>query len=106
MSRGFGGTAFEPMEETRDRELTLGPAALIALALGLCAMCAVCFVWGYSVGHRRAIEGKVPQAAPANSPSAAQLLGGPAKPAPTQGNVAPQTGAVPAAGGQNSAAAA
>lgn len=106
MHRGFGGTAFETMEETRDRELTLGPAALIALALGLCALCAVCFVGGYSVGHRRAIEGNVPQAALANSPSAAQLLGGQSKPAPTQGSVAPQPGPVPAASGQNSAAAA
>jgi DedD protein len=85
MSRGFGGTAFEPMEEARDRELTLGPAALIALALALCALCVVCFVWGYSVGHRGSAETASTMSS-AGAPSAAQVLSGQAKPAANQGN--------------------
>jgi cell division septation protein DedD len=72
------------MEEARDKELTLGPAALIAMALGLCALCAVCFLWGYSVGHR-APAGTAPPAA-ASGPSAAQLLAGQSKPAANQAN--------------------
>jgi DedD protein len=87
MSRGFGGTAIEPMEEARDRELTLGPAALIAMALGLCGLCVMCFLWGYSIGHRGSAEaGSTP--APAGGPTAAQILSGQAKPAANQGNQA------------------
>ena len=85
MSRGFGGTAFEPMEEARDKELTLGPAALIAIALGLCALGAGCFVWGYSVGHRAPVA-TAPSPATASGPSAAQLLAGQSKPAANQGS--------------------
>jgi DedD protein len=85
MSKGFGGTAFEPMEEARDRELTLGPAALIAMALGLCAVCAMCFLWGYSVGHRNSAE-TVASTAPAGGSYAAQIPSGQAKPAANQGN--------------------
>ncbi len=85
MSRGFGGTAFEPMEEARDRELTLGPAALIAMALVLCAVCAMCFLWGYSVGHRGSAESGS-TLAQASGPSATQILSGQAKPTANQSN--------------------
>lgn len=88
MSRGFGGTAFEPTEESRDRELTLGPAALIGLALALFAVCAVCFFWGYSTGHRNSADGVAPSAA-ASAPSVAQLLSGQSKPAPNQATLQP-----------------
>ncbi len=73
------------MEEARDRELTLGPAALIAMALGLCALCVVCFVWGYSVGHRGSTEAGSTAPA-AGGPSVAQILSGQAKPAANQSN--------------------
>lgn len=89
MPRGFGGTAFEPMEEqARDRELTLGLAALIGLAAALCALCAVFFVWGYVIGHRHTPEAVAPAAEPAG-PSAAQLLSQ-SKPAPNQAATQPQ----------------
>ncbi len=52
MQRGFGGTAFEPVQERRDRELTLGPTMLAALVCGLIALCGLCFVLGYGVGRR------------------------------------------------------
>jgi cell division septation protein DedD len=71
------------MEEARDKELTLGPAALIAMALGLVALCVVCFVWGYSVGHRAPVETAASPAAP-TGPSAAQLLANQPKPAANQ----------------------
>ena len=83
MPSRFGGTAFEPMEEqARDKELTLGPAALIAMALGLIGLCALCFVWGYSIGHRAPVETAASSAEP-TGPSAAQLLAQ-AKPAANQ----------------------
>ncbi len=57
MQRGFGGTVFEPVQhpvqnQEPDRELTLGPATLGLLALGLVALCVLCFVFGYAMGHR------------------------------------------------------
>ena len=63
MQRGLGGTAFEPLEERRDKELTLGPVLLTALVTGLLALCGICFFAGYAVGHR---------GAPALNPSALQ----------------------------------
>ena len=56
MQRGFGGTVFEPVQqpERRDRELTLGPVTLTVLGFGLFALCGLCFVFGYAVGHRNA----------------------------------------------------
>src|ERR1700692_4391705 len=51
MHRGIGGTAFEPAETRRDREVTLGPTILVLLGLGLFTLCGVCFVFGYAVGQ-------------------------------------------------------
>ncbi len=60
MQRGLGGgTLFEPAQEPvqRDRELTLGPATLGAIGVVLFALCAGCFLFGYSVGHHAAETG-------------------------------------------------
>ena len=55
MQRGFGGTTFEPVQPQRqDRELTLGPFMLTMIGCGLFALCGLCFVFGYAVGHRYA----------------------------------------------------
>ena len=51
MHRGIGGTAFEPAETRRDREVTLGPTILVLLGLGLFTLCGVCFVFGYAMGQ-------------------------------------------------------
>jgi cell division septation protein DedD len=63
MQRGFGGSVFEPVQESeeslraaRDRELTLGPAMLLTLGVILFAVCAACFVFGYAVGRRSTTE--------------------------------------------------
>jgi cell division septation protein DedD len=76
MQRGLGGgTIFEPVQEPvrRDRELTLGPATLGAIGVALLALCAVCFLLGYSVGHHAAesgISASLPAAGSALSPQA------------------------------------
>jgi DedD protein len=60
MQRGLGGgTVFEPVQEPvrRDRELTLGPATLGVIGVVLFALCAACFLFGYSVGHHAAETG-------------------------------------------------
>src|SRR5579862_78926 len=56
MQRGFGREEYEPEEERREAEFTLGPAMLLALGLGLILLCGVCFGIGYSVGHRSATQ--------------------------------------------------
>lgn len=80
MHRGFAGIAFEPLEEKTDRELTLGPVGLVLLGILFCGICALCFVWGYSVGHRAPVEVKAAQSAPAGPP-AAQIFASQPKPA-------------------------
>ncbi|HEY1985583.1 MAG TPA: SPOR domain-containing protein [Terracidiphilus sp.] len=99
MHRGFGGTVFEPVEQRQDKEITLGPAVLIALGCGLFALCGLCFVCGYGVGHRNSetsvISASLPTAgipaiaAPAGGtkPSAGQS-GSQKAPEPADGSVA------------------
>ena len=75
MQRGYGGTAFEPVQpERRDRELTLGPFVLLLIGCALFTLCGLCFVFGYSVGHRYAETSSTisvpPHAAPVFSQSA------------------------------------
>lgn len=52
MQRGIGSEEFEPLEEQRDTELTLGPVTLTAMGLGLLLLCGLCFGLGYSAGRR------------------------------------------------------
>ena len=70
MQRGYGGTTFRTgAAERSDREFTLGPFMLTLLGCGLFALCGLCFVFGYSVGHRNAETSSTisvpPPAAPA-----------------------------------------
>lgn len=92
MHRGFGGTAFEPIDERRDREVTLGPTMVAGLAVALFALCAVCFLAGYAMGHRSTGEAALrPAATP--GPFAAQVLGSQSKPNASQNNFQPATDA-------------
>ncbi|HKF46067.1 MAG TPA: SPOR domain-containing protein [Terracidiphilus sp.] len=91
MQRGFGGTTFEPVEEGRDREITVGPTILTGFVLVLGALCAGCFVAGYAIGHRSPAE-SVAARPEASGPSAAQLLrDNQSKPDASQSSVAPAT---------------
>jgi DedD protein len=82
MHRSFGGTVFEPAEEKRDKEIVLGPFLLTVLGLALLALCSVCFLGGYAVGHSgQAQTAAVPTA---SGSSAAQLFR--EEPKPTAAN--------------------
>ena len=87
MHRGFGGTAFEPIEERRDKELTLGPVMLAALACALLVLCGVCFAIGYALGHRGQLD--TVAAAPVADAQAPQVGTSQAKPAAGQNGYQP-----------------
>ena len=81
MQRGFGGTTFEPVQpERRERELTLGPFMLLLIGCGLFALCGLCFVFGYSVGHRNAETSSTISVPPHVTPALAQSGNPQAKP--------------------------
>lgn len=65
MQRGFGGGAFEPAEERRDKEVTLGPLALTGIGIGLVILCALFFALGFAAGRHVAVPAVTPTAQPA-----------------------------------------
>src|SRR5260370_35721820 len=94
MQRCLGGTALEPLEKRRDRELTLGPTMLALLGLGLFTLCGVCFVFGYAVGQHgspAAPATGVPTSTASSAP--AQNSTAQSKPAPSQSSFQPRTAA-------------
>lgn len=96
MRRGMGGGEFEPAEERRDRELTLGPAMLLALVFGLLLLCGLFFGLGYAAGRRSPASAVAAGALPAaGQPMPAQTAGSLSKP-PAAGLIpsAPQQSAV------------
>jgi DedD protein len=98
MQRGFGGSVFEPVQESeeslraaRDRELTLGPATLLTLGVILFALCAACFVFGYAVGRRNFTESaSVAAPPPTGTPAVAQPAAPASKPSAGQSGAPPQ----------------
>ena len=86
MQRGFGGTVFEPVQqpERGDRELTLGPFMLTVLGFGLFGLCGLCFVFGYTVGHRNAESSTAISVPPVASPSIIQPVSAQLKPSAGQ----------------------
>jgi DedD protein len=52
MIRDFTKEDLEAEESERDTELTLGGGTLFVLGGGLLVLCILCFVLGYTVGHR------------------------------------------------------
>src|SRR5260370_15833069 len=105
MQRCLGGTALEPLEKRRDRELTLGPTMLALLGLGLFTLCGVCFVFGYAVGQHGSPA--TPAAGVPHSSASAgsgQIPAVQSKPAPSQHSFQPRTAAeAPAASATDSA---
>jgi len=58
MQRGIGEGEFEPEEERRDTEVTLGPMMLAAMFFALVIVCGFCFWLGYGAGRRSSVEPK------------------------------------------------
>lgn len=54
MQRGIGGGEFEPAEERRDKEVTLGGVALLGIGLGLVMLCGLFFSLGFVAGRHAA----------------------------------------------------
>jgi DedD protein len=98
MQRGFGGSVFEPVQESeenlraaRDRELTLGPGMLLTLGVLLFALCAACFVFGYAEGSGSFTESASVAAPPtAGTPAMAQAAIPTSKPSAGQSSAPPQ----------------
>src|SRR3954451_18538305 len=98
MQRGSGGTIFEPVQPPgrRGREVTLGPFMLTILGCFLFALCGLCFVFGYAVGHSNA-ESSTAISVPPHAPVImAQLGNSQPKRSAGQGGTQPQ--AAPAGG--------
>lgn len=91
MHRGTGGTVFEPVQpERRDREVTLGPFTLTLFGCGLFALCGMCFVFGYAVGHRAPESSAAISVPPSPAPAFTPQAGAQSKPAAGQGGAAAQ----------------
>lgn len=95
MQRGFGGPVFEPVQEPiqqrREREVTLGTASLLVLGFGLFGLCALCFGFGYAAGHSHSADAAVVTGAGIESGLAqAQNATLPTKPAAGQSGVQSQ----------------
>ncbi len=56
MQRSFGSPVFEPIQERRHKEVTIGATSVFVLGLGLFALCSLCFGFGYAVGHRQPLD--------------------------------------------------
>ncbi len=97
MYRGTDRGEFEESEEQRATELTLGPAMLLAIGLGLILLCGIFFGLGYVAGHRSPAQAIVTSPQPtAGQPMTAQsgtLLSKP-----------PAAGVIPAAPSQEAIA--
>jgi len=90
MQRGLGRGEFQEEEEQRVTELTLGPAMLLAIALGLILMCGIFFGLGYGAGRRGAAQAISTSSQPtAGQPMTAQTGTSLSKP--------PASGMIPAA---------
>ena len=95
MQRGLGGTTVEPAHtERRDREMTIGPFLLMLIGCGLFGLCGLCFLFGYSVGHRNAETSTAVSVPPPIISAAAQSGSSLAKPTAGQSGTG---AAVPAA---------
>lgn len=82
-------------EPRRDTEVTLSWGALLAMCLGLLAICAVCFGLGYAVGHRGSTPAHATASLQSNAPDQEPLHGSGSVPKPSanaQAAVTPPAG--------------
>ncbi len=83
-----------PVQQRRDKELTLGTWTLLALFLGLVLICGLCFGLGYAVGHRGSQETAEATQTPGETPTSPEADGSRSKPsASAAGAAEPASGA-------------
>jgi DedD protein len=80
---------FKIEDQGDDKEVTLGPMLLTALGLGLLVLCSICFLVGYTVGHRAQASNPSGLKASSSGPSAAELLASAPSTRPSSGSPAP-----------------
>jgi DedD protein len=85
---------FEPAEERRDREFTLGPTMLVAMVCGLLLLCTLCFVFGFAMGRRSSSDAVATSATSAAITSRPQATGAQSKPSAAQSGTLSQESAV------------
>src|SRR5579863_354217 len=95
MQRGLGGATIEPAPQSRDRELTLGPFMLTFIGCGLFALCGLCFVLGYAVGHQKAEPVATASLPAPGTPVVAQPANSQGKPSAGQSGAQGQPAAEP-----------
>ena len=80
---------FKVEDQGDDKEVTLGPLLLTALGIGLLVLCSICFLVGYTVGHRAQASNPSGLKASSSGPSAAELLASAPSTRPSSGSPAP-----------------
>jgi hypothetical protein len=79
----------EGEEPRRDKELTLGWGAILALCFGLVGICGLCFGAGYAMGHHSSAPEPSAAAQPAAAPDAEPLQANGSIPKPEAAEQAP-----------------
>ena len=80
---------FKIEDQGDDKEVTLGPMLLTALGLGLLVLCSICFLVGYTVGHRAQASNPSGVKASSSGLSAAELLASAPSTRPQSGSHTP-----------------
>jgi DedD protein len=86
---------FKVEDQGDDKEVTLGPLLLTALGLGLLVLCSICFLVGYTVGHRAQASNPSGVKASSSGLSAAELLALTPSTRPASGSPTPASHTAP-----------
>lgn len=90
MQRGLDAGESEPEEVQRDTELTLGPAMLLGILVGLVLLCGLCFGLGYASGRRGSAQTAAATQSATAAPVPSQTGDSPSKPSATVAGVQQQ----------------
>ncbi|MGH9562100.1 MAG: SPOR domain-containing protein [Terracidiphilus sp.] len=89
MRQYFGEDEKEAEQPRPDTEVTLGAGAVLGISVALLLVCALCFVWGYAVGHRSPAVPPAKAAASTAAPDQEPLQGNDTIPKPSAVETSP-----------------
>ena len=89
MKRVFGGGEYDE-PQSRDTEVTVGPAAVVGILAGLVVLCCICFGVGYAVGHRGTPVTATASILPSSGTQAPVQVSGPSAKPKAAGQMPPQ----------------